>query len=76
MEVDLRGLTATEVVSAEVLTVPEGGDRHSVNTAEDQERVGLTSLTDVVVEGERSDVVRLRLPAPSWSAVQLRVATA
>ena len=58
-----------------MLTVPEGGDRHSVNTAEDQ-RVGLRPLGDVVVEGERRDVVRLRLPALSWSAVQLGVTVA
>jgi len=72
VEVDLRGLRVGDVVGAEVLTIPEGGDRHSVSTADDQ-RVGLRALEDVTVEGERRDVVRLRLPALSWSAVQLGV---
>ena len=75
VEVDLRGLTATGVLGAEVLTVPDGGDRHAVNTAGD-ERVRLRPLDGVTVAGERSDVVRLRLPALSWAAVQLEVAPA
>ncbi|SEP74601.1 arabinosylfuranosidase ArfA [Microlunatus flavus] len=74
VEVDLRGLIAGQVLSAEVLTVPEGGDRHSVNAADD-ERVRLQPLGGVSLEGEGS-VVRLRLPALSWSAVQLEVASA
>ena len=73
--VDLRGLSAEEVVSAEVLTIPDGGDRHTVNAAGD-ERVGLRPLEDATVSGEKSDVVRLQLPALSWSAVQLRVTKA
>jgi alpha-N-arabinofuranosidase len=75
IEVDLRGLTATGVLGAEVLTVPEGGDRHSVNAAGD-ERVRLQPLTGVTVPDDRSDVVRLQLPALSWSAVQLGVSAA
>ena len=74
-EVVVRGLRVEEVVSAEVLSVPEGGDRHSVNAAGD-EQVGLRPLADVTVAGERGDVVRLRLPALSWSAVQLKVSKA
>ena len=75
VEVDLRGLTAANVVSAEVLTVPDGGDRHTVNAA-GEERVGLRPLEDVTVPADRTDVVRLRLPALSWSAVQLKVTVA
>jgi alpha-L-arabinofuranosidase len=75
VEIDLRGLSAEEVISAEVLTVPEGGDRHSVN-GPGEERVGLRPLADVIVAGDSSHTVRLQLPALSWAAVQLRVATA
>ena len=75
VEVDLRGLTATGVLGAEVLSVPEGGDRNTVNRAGD-ERVRLRPLDGVSVEGERSDEVRLRLPALSWAAVQLAVTPA
>ncbi len=75
VEVDLRGLSAEEVVSAEVLTVPDGDDRHTVNAAGD-ERVRLHPLADVTMPADRKDVVRLQLPALSWSAVQLKVAVA
>jgi len=75
VDVDLRGLTAEQVVSAEVLTVPDGGDRHAVN-GPGQARVGLRPLPDVVVSPDRSDAVRLQLPALSWAAVQLKVAPA
>ena len=75
VSVDLRGLTAAEVVSAEVLTIPDGGDRHSVNAAGD-ERVGLRPLADVTVTEDRADAVRLQLPALSWAAVVLRVTSA
>jgi alpha-N-arabinofuranosidase len=75
VEVDLRGLTAEQVVGAEVLTVPEGGDRHTVN-GPGQARVGLRPLPDVVVSPDRADTVRLQLPALSWAAVQLKVALA
>ena len=71
VEVDLRGLTAEGVLGAEVLTVPEGGDRHTVNAAGD-ERVRLRPLEGVTVAPTGVDVVRLRLPALSWAAVQLR----
>jgi alpha-N-arabinofuranosidase len=74
VEVDLRGLTAEQVISAEVLTVPDGGDRHTVN-GPDQARVGLRPLSDVTVPADRSDAVRLQLPALSWAAVQLKVTT-
>lgn len=75
VEVDLRGLTAAGLLSAEVLTVPDGDDRNAVNRPDD-ERVRLRPLDGVTVEGERSDVVRLRLPALSWAAVQLEVISA
>ena len=39
VDLDLRGLSATAVRSAEVLTVPDGGDRHSANTLDAQSAV-------------------------------------
>ncbi|MBA8794174.1 alpha-N-arabinofuranosidase [Friedmanniella endophytica] len=73
VEVDLRGLTASSVTFAEVLTVPEGGDRNSANTEQDQDRVRMVALDGVAVDG---GTVRLTLPALSWAAVELAVATA
>ena len=72
VEVDLRGLVATGVLGAEVLTVPDGGDRHTANAAGD-EQVRLRPLADVTLATDRRDVVRLRLPALAWAAVQLSV---
>jgi alpha-N-arabinofuranosidase len=57
------------VADALVVTVPEGGDRHTVNSA-DAQPVAPASLT-AVVEGNR---VRLTLPPLSWTRVTLRAA--
>ncbi len=69
VEAVLRGLTATRVTRAEVLTTPEGGDRFSANTIEG-ETVGLRDLDGVAVDGE---TVTLRLPPLSWAVVQVAV---
>ena len=69
VEVELRGLTPETVAGAEVLTVPDGGDRYSANTMDAPDRVGLKPLDGVSVDGS---TVRLALPALSWSAVQLQ----
>ena len=71
VDLDLRGLAVTAIRSAEVLTVPEGGDRHTANTESDQDAVGLRRLDGVAVD---DGAVRLTLPALSWSAVELEVA--
>lgn len=71
VDLDLRGLRATAVRSAEVLTVPEGGDRRTANTEQTPDAVGLRRLDGVVVD---DGAVRLTLPALSWSAVELDVA--
>ncbi|MGN8025319.1 arabinosylfuranosidase ArfA [Microbacterium sp. 22242] len=71
VDLDLRGLSATAVHSAEVLAVPDGGDRHSANTLDAQRTVGLRPLEGVALD---DGVVRLTLPALSWSAVELEVA--
>jgi hypothetical protein len=52
-EVALRGLDAGRILRAEVLRVPEGGDRHSSNTLETGEQVGLVPLEGVHAEGGR-----------------------
>ena len=71
--VDLRGLAATAIRSAEVLTVPEGGDRRSANVADDQDRVGLVPLRDA---GIADGAVRATLPPMSWAVIVLDAATA
>ncbi|MGI6879329.1 alpha-N-arabinofuranosidase [Microbacterium sp. gxy059] len=68
--IDLHGLAARALLSAEVLAVPEGGDRHSANTLDAPDRVGLRSLERVGIE---DGAVRLTLPPLSWSAVEVEV---
>jgi alpha-N-arabinofuranosidase len=69
--VDLRGLGVTRVASAEVLTIPEGGDRHTSNIESAPDAVGLVPLTGV---GVQDGTVHLTLPPLSWSVVELEVA--
>jgi len=71
--VDLRGWTAGQVRRAEVLTVPEGGDRHTTNSQDAQDRVGLRPLDGVRAQ---DGVVSLRLPPLSWAVVELEVTPA
>ena len=71
--VDLRGWTGARVTRAEVLTVPEGGDRFTASTQERPDAVGLTPLEDVQVDGSTATV---RLPALSWAVVELEVTKA
>ncbi|WP_022882762.1 arabinosylfuranosidase ArfA [Gryllotalpicola ginsengisoli] len=67
----LRGLAAGSVTRAEVLTVPEGGDRFTANTLESQDAVGMRRLENVHID--ESGQVRLVLPALSWAFVELAV---
>ncbi|WP_406024035.1 alpha-N-arabinofuranosidase [Nocardioides sp. NBC_00850] len=69
--VDLRGLGVERVASAEILTIPEGGDRYASNVEAAPDRVGLVPLRDVGVE---DGSVRLSLPPLSWAVVELEVA--
>ncbi|MBO3083254.1 arabinosylfuranosidase ArfA [Cellulomonas fengjieae] len=71
--VDLRGWAAGRVTRAEVLAVPEGGDRHTTNTQDAPDRVGLAPLDGVRAE---DGTVSLRLPPLSWSVVELEVTLA
>ncbi|GAB2510312.1 alpha-L-arabinofuranosidase C-terminal domain-containing protein [Microbacterium petrolearium] len=71
--VDLRGLSAGQLRSAEVLTVPEGGDRHAKNTETEQDNVGLVPLREVGVE---DGALRATLPPLSWAVVEFDVARA
>jgi alpha-N-arabinofuranosidase len=71
--VNLRGFDAGRVTRAELLTVPEGADRFATNEQNEQDRVGLTPLTDVAVDG---GTLRATLPALSWAVVELEVAKA
>lgn len=70
LSVDLRGLQATSLRSAELLTVPGSGDRHSANAEEAQGAVGLIELKEVQIEEE---ALYIKLPALSWAAVELEV---
>ncbi|WP_136518090.1 MULTISPECIES: arabinosylfuranosidase ArfA [Cellulomonas] len=69
----LRGWRLGRVLAAEVLDVPEGGDRYTANTQENPDAVGLRPLGDVTVDGEQ---VALRLPPLSWAVVQLEATAA
>ncbi|MFJ9392887.1 alpha-N-arabinofuranosidase [Nocardioides sp. NPDC101246] len=68
--VDLRGLGVSGVVSAEVLTIPEGGDRHTSNVESAPDAVGLVPLEGI---GVQDGSVRLNLPPLSWAVVELDV---
>ncbi len=72
VQVDLRGFGEPTVASAEVLTIPEGGDRLTTNRA-GEERVGMRALEGA---GVQDGAVRLSLPPLSWSCVELAVARA
>ncbi|OZB82611.1 MAG: hypothetical protein B7X41_15985 [Microbacterium sp. 14-71-5] len=71
VDLDLHGLRATALRSAEVLTVPEDGDRLTANLLDAPDAVGLRPLDGVALD---DGAVRLTLPALSWSAVELEVA--
>ena len=71
VDLDLHGLRAAAVRSAEVLTVPEGGDRLTANLVGAPDAVGLRPLDGVALD---NGAVRLTLPALSWSAVEFDVA--
>ena len=68
---EVRGLGVTGVRDAEVLTLPEGGDRHAANTQDAPDTVGLVPLRSVGLEG---GTLRATLPPLSWAVVQLDVA--
>ncbi|RAN70804.1 alpha-L-arabinofuranosidase [Bacillus sp. SRB_336] len=70
VDVALRGFDARRVTRAEVLKVPEGGDRKTANTLETQDRVGLVALDGVSAAG---DELKVTLPALSWAVVELDV---
>jgi alpha-N-arabinofuranosidase len=67
---DLHGFAPSAVRSAEVLTVPDGGNRFSANVASAQDTVGLRPLEGAKLE---SGALHLTLPALSWSVVDLDV---
>ncbi len=69
-EVALRGLDVGRILRAEVLRVPDGGDRHASITLDSGEQVGLVPLEGVHAEGGR---LTLTLPALSWAVVVLDV---
>ncbi len=73
VEVALHGFTGGRITRAEVLDVPEGGDRFTANTEDAQDRVGLRRLDGVAVDGSR---MTLTLPALSWAVVELEVTSA
>ena len=73
VEVALHGFTGGRVTRAEVLEVPEDGDRFSANLKNSQDTVTLHALEGVVVDGGR---MTLTLPALSWAVVELEVTPA
>lgn len=70
VEVSLRGFVGGRVIRAEVLDVPDGADRFAANTLENQDQVGLRPLPGVAVNGGTAS---LKLPALSWSVIELEV---
>ncbi len=70
VEVVLRGLNPSRITRAEVLTVPEGGDRFSTND-ERRQAVGLRPLDAAAIE---DGALRLTLPALAWAVVEVEAA--
>ncbi|GAA1171868.1 alpha-N-arabinofuranosidase [Nesterenkonia xinjiangensis] len=73
LTLDLHGLEATGISSAEVLAIPEERDRRAANVLDDQDAVGLRPLREVGLE---DGALRVTLPPMSWAVVQLEVKTA
>jgi alpha-N-arabinofuranosidase len=69
----LRGFQAGRLTRAEVLTVPEGGDRFTANTEDAQDAVGLSKLEDATVEDGQ---LRVSLPPLSWAVVEIEATEA
>ncbi|MFC4243257.1 alpha-N-arabinofuranosidase [Gryllotalpicola reticulitermitis] len=73
LTVALRGFTASEVTRAEVLAIPDGGDRFTANTEDRQDAVGLVKLEHAAIaDGE----LRATLPPLSWAVIEIAVAVA
>jgi alpha-N-arabinofuranosidase len=64
--VGLHGFTPTGIARAEVLTIPEGGDRFASNTEDAPERIGLVALEGAAIDG---DALTFTLPPLSWGWV-------
>jgi alpha-N-arabinofuranosidase len=73
LEVALRGFDTGRVTRAEVLRIPEGSDRFTTNDEQHQNRVGLTGLSGVTVDG---GTLRATLPALSWAVIEVEVTKA
>jgi alpha-N-arabinofuranosidase len=69
----LRGFQAGRVTRAEVLTVPEGGNRFTANTEDAQDAVGLAKLEDATVEDGQ---LRVSLPPLSWAVIEIEATEA
>jgi len=69
VEVLLHGFDAGRLTRAEVLRAPEGADRFTANSPAAGDRVGMTGLEGVTTTGHR---LTLKLPALSWSVVELQ----
>jgi len=68
VDVGLGGFGGLRVERARTLSATEGQDRHTTNSADQPDRVGLRPLDTVEVTDGGA---RLQLPACSWSAVEL-----
>lgn len=73
VELALHGFAPGRVTRAEVLDVPDDGDRFTANTRERPDWVRLRPLGGVAVDGGR---MTLTLPALSWAVIEVEVARA
>ncbi|WP_300342146.1 alpha-N-arabinofuranosidase [Nesterenkonia sp.] len=70
LAVELHGLNAAGLRSAELLRVPEGGDRHTANTEQNPEAVTLVPLQQAGIE---DGVLHATLPPLSWAVLEVDV---
>jgi alpha-L-arabinofuranosidase len=73
IDVALRGFNARQVLRAEVLEIPEDGNRFTINTQSRPDHVGLKPLQGAKASGSE---LRATLPALSWAVIELDVAKA
>lgn len=71
VDVQLRGLVAVRVCSTEILTVPEGGTRHSSNKGVEGDSIRMIPLESLI--DATGAILHGTLSPLSWAVVTIEV---